>query len=240
MKLFLGILCYEMADMAARLVLEIEKITKIKHELIVFDNGSIKPLKCATHRKEKNISPVDGYNEIAKLAKEADADYVWFITHDIFPLTKTDMARSMIEKCMENPNIGVIHPSVDEYAEWFKWMYHNPKGGVTTGHKFLDFIAPMYTREAMDILGWEFDRRFWSWGIDQDSCFQLRLKKKQIAIDHDVFIHHEQGKMVKEGLTKWKTFSEFCAEQGANFETVMKEKYGAGYRILIDARLDHE
>lgn len=243
MKVVIGILTYNMPDMTEVLVNKVKEITKIPYELIVFDNGS-KPENVRdfiTHRKENNIGPTDGYNEIVKIAKEKNADYLWIITHDVLPIGEKDQVRSMIEKCMDNPSIGVIHPSVDEYFEWFKGMYHRAEGGVTTGHKFLDFIAPMYTKEALDILGWNFDDRFWSWGIDQDSCLQLRLAKKQVAIDHDIIIHHEQGAMIKQGIeTRWKDYGEFCNEQGKNFSEVMIKKYGHGYRGKIDARYEWE
>lgn len=234
-----------MPEMTDGLVYQLKQIIKIPSvEYVVLDNGSDKaePPKSTTHRVETNLQSTGGFNYLAGVAKEKGADYVWFFTNDVYFKTLNDPLESMINKIISNPKIGIIHPSMTEYEEWFNWMWNDPaKHGVTTGHKYIDFVAPLYTAEAMKANDWSFDTQFISWGHDQDSSLRARMAGLTIAVDQDIELYHEKSVVYKKGLdSNYKTVSEFYARMNKNMAEVMKEKYGPFWSHKINADLPHE
>jgi hypothetical protein len=246
--LAIGILSYNMPELTDALVEQIKSKIKIPYKLIVFDNGSDKEKrsKYTTHFIEENTRLTGGMNNILHIARnEVDGlEGIWLCTSDICLVDKdVDYLLSMALKCKSNESIGVIHPSlikpVENYA--YPWMIKIPGNelhkGYTINHPMVDIICPFYTKKALDVIGWEFEKRFeYGWGIDWLSCYQVRKAGLKIAVDFDILISHQTSVTYDTGNDKeFKNRKEYYQKASENMNKGMVEILGQDWRKEIGA-----
>lgn len=248
MKFVIGILSYQMPHLTDSLVNQLKNIIKIPYHLIVLDNGSDenKIAASTTFRFNSNVQMTGGFNKILELAKIQDQETedgiggVWLLTNDIQFQYASDPLLSLTKIIGQFPDIGVVHPSLIEpvknYA--YSWMCKIPQApdrvGFTTNHTMVDIIAPLYSRKALEIMDWKFDSRFVSWGIDFDSCYQVRKAGLQVAVDFDTLITHQTSAVYDAGQDPvYKNRNEYYRGASENMEKVFIEKYGTDWRKII-------
>jgi hypothetical protein len=236
----IGILNYNMPEITNNLVNQIKKLVKIDYKLIVLDNGSEKNKisKYTTDRKEINTRLTGGMNNILEISKKHNPDYVWLCTNDIKLEYEIDIFDDMINKMKKDKNLGILHPSLIEpvknYA--YQWMIKkcNEKG-YTKNHYTYDIIAPIFSKEALNIIDWKFDNKFiYGWGLDYESAYQIRKNGLSIGIDFDVLLSHQTSITYDSGNDiEFKNRQEYYKKAGENMNKVLIEKYGENWNELF-------
>ena len=124
-KVVVGILSYNMPHLTKALYEQLKQIIHYPVTYIILDNGSSlnKITEYYTHRLNENKKLTGGMNEILRIAKTYNPDYVWLCTNDIEFIGTSDPVRSMVNFCEEDKDIGIIHPSMirpvpDYFYEW--------------------------------------------------------------------------------------------------------------------------
>lgn len=244
MKILVGILSYNMPNLTESLFNQLNLIIKYPAEYVVYDNGSDveKIAKCTTHRSDINTRLTGGMNKILEIAKERNVDYCWLCTNDIQFQYNKDPLQSMVSKCEKDKSIGIIHPSLIEpvrnYA--YQWMVKIPncpdRIGYSKGHKMVDIIAPLYTKQSLVANNWKFDSRFLYWGQDWDSSYITRKAGLQIAVDFDILLSHKTSAVYDAGNDKeFKNRQEYYKKAIESMKQVFTEKYGSEWRKIIGA-----
>jgi hypothetical protein len=245
MKIITAILSYNMPSITDSLHKQLLSLIKFpNNEFIVFDNGSDndKVANCTTHRIDKNTRLTGGMNNILKIAKEKNADFLWLCTNDISVFSTKDPIENMIKIFKENNSIGIIHPSlkkepVKNYA--YPWMCKNItkiQEGYTIGHITYDIISPMFKKECLDLFNWEFDKRFeYGWGIDWDSAYICRKNNYKIAIDFNIEIEHQTSITYDSGNDKeFRNRQDYYKKASENMNKIMIEKYGTNWKKVLN------
>jgi len=207
----------------------------------VFDNGSDgnEIPSSATSRSTTNLQMTGGMNALLRLARSTSPNYVWLLTNDI-----------LFEECNVNPilkltsflemhrDVGIVHPAlmkepVPNFA--YPWMVYREDVFHDNTIKMIDFVVPMFTKEALDVLGWEFDPRFtYGWGIDYDMCIRVREAGLKIAVDYMCLIDHLTSVTYDEGKhPDFKNRQEYYAKAMECMEKGMTEKYGKNWRRRV-------
>lgn len=223
------ILNYNNPAYTDNLYAQIKQIVKVPATIHVVDNGSKNDLvsKHTSFRIENNARIPGGLNKCLELSK--GAEFVWLLSNDIVFESTIDPCMSMVDKLLRNPTIGCIHPSLRRIPDrhFFEFMVKtDEKTGITKGHKFAEFVCPMYTKAALDANKWEFDTRFkHGWGLDYDSCFLLRQVGLDVAIDFDVVVKHFGART--DVLTgEFKDINDHKNAAMTNMYEVLAAKYG--------------
>lgn len=229
----ISILSYNMPLLTDVLVDQIKQLVKIPYTLICFDNGSEKDkiAKSTTHRVEQNTRLTGGMNSILKIAKEYNPKNLWLCTNDIkFEYPDVDPLANMIKHLEENPNIGVLHPSlikpVPDYC--YDYMVKIPGkenfSGITKGHSMVDFVAPFFSKDALDSFNWKLDPRFPSWGSDYFFSYFVRKAGLYIGIDYSILLSHQTSITYDSGNDKeFKNRQEYYKKAGEDMQKGMLE-----------------
>ena len=246
MKIVIGVLSYNISELTDSFCNQLKKLIKEQYKLIVLDNGSDKEkiASSTTNRLFENTKLTGGMNEILKLSKSYNPDIVWLCTNDISLEYNLDPIKSMIQKLEQNLDVGVIHPSliqpVPNYA--YPWMIKKEnETGITKNHIMVDIIAPVYTKYALNIIDWKFDKRFESWGIDWDSCYQIRKSGLKIAVDFDILLNHKTSVVYDTGNAKeFKNRQEYYKKASEQMNKIMIKKYGADWVKIMQTKFEWE
>ena len=164
-------------------------------------------------------------------------DAVWLVCNDIQIRRNIDplfacMAWVRRQRVLGEP-LGVIHPALSEGPGVWNWphMYANPATSGIHDAWFTDIVCPVYTREAMEVLGWQFDPALvHGWGVDLYSCFECWQHDLRVVVCDDVEVWHKMGTTYDAGKDpEFASFDAYKAAAGGSQLAVLEPKYGAGY-----------
>ncbi|MCS7317846.1 MAG: hypothetical protein NZZ41_06040 [Candidatus Dojkabacteria bacterium] len=110
-----------------------------------------------------------------------------------------------------------------------------PKNSFINYYAIVDFIGPFYTKKALDVINWQFDKNFiYGWGIDWDCCYQIRKNGLKVAIDYNSQIKHYGSTTYKNKRDKeFSNEHEYHQKASKVFHEVMEKKYGINWRERI-------
>jgi hypothetical protein len=93
---------------------------------------------------------------------------------------------------------------------------------------WVDIICPIYSRAAMEALGWKFDPDLvHGWGVDRYSCFEAWERGLRVAVCDDVEVWHKMGTTYAAGKDpEFKDFDAYKAAAGGGQAEVLGRKYG--------------
>lgn len=240
MKITACILSYNLPEATDELVENMKKmISKPPYDLVVFDNGSDpdKISKYTTHRIEKNKRLVGGFNECFKIAKDNKSDYVWTLVNDIYFKTPEPLF-SLFSKISSNPKIGIIHPAIAKdsfsFLDWMK-EERRPRHTNIAQVPVIDHICHFYRKEALDVIGWQYDPAFYyGWGVDWDICYRIKKAGFKLMIDFDSIVFHKVSEVYKKGRDKeFKDEKQYYAAARRESNEVLIRKYGRNWHSLI-------
>lgn len=233
------ILSYNAPAVTDRLVENIKSVVKCEFPLIVLDNGSDKDKisKYATHFILKNCRMTGGFNQGICEVKEFYPDYdnIWFFTSDCYFHTTECPVTNAHANLNKYPQIGILHPSLHDSV---KVCYDVKNDGKTTGLKIVaeyDFVCPLFTRQAMAAIGWQFNKDLYQgWGIDFESSFMVRQLDMRVAINHDSIVCHDTSWTYDRGLDKeHKDRDSYYSAAGTEMRQVFEKKYGPKWHMLF-------
>lgn len=236
MKTLIGILSYNSPLLTDRLVENIKSLVNLPYDLIVYDNGSLtdKVSKYTTSRGETNCRMTRGFNEIIKIAKESgqNYDYFWFFTNDCYFITKIDPLQSMLQRMNKYPNLGILHPSMDQRVNVCYDIKNEKQSGVKIVTEY-DFVCPMFSKRGLDAIGGNFNHDlFLGWGIDYESSFLVRKNGMQVGINHDLIVMHNTSSTYNNGLDcKFKNKEQYYDSAFEEMYSVLNNKYGIYWNI---------
>lgn len=234
------ILNYNFPEITDNLVENIkEKNKNFKYNLVVFDNGSDedKISKYTTHRVEINERMIGGFNYCLQIAKEMKSDFVCLMTNDIYFMTDEPF-NSLYQKLKNDDTIGVIHPAItNETVTMMDFMKikTKPENSDIKFHYFVDIMAPVYRKEALDLINWKFDTIFeYGWGIDIDSCHIFRQGGYKCAVDFNCVIHHMLAQTYLNKRDKeFKNYDTFKTVALENMFNAFTKKYGPNWKEIV-------
>jgi GT2 family glycosyltransferase len=230
MKITIGILSYNNPSYTDRLVENIKDLINTDHSLIVYDNGSDldKISKYTTHRTDTNVRMTGGFNNI--INESHSFDYIWLFTNDCYFETKIDPLENMINKITKYPDIGILHPSMDQRVNVCYDIKNTGRRGLKIVSEY-DFVCPMFSKKALEFCGGKFNQQLvCGWGIDYETSFLVRASGLKLAINHDLIVMHNTSSTYDQGLDcKYKDRNEFYDAAYKEMYDVMNAKYGMGW-----------
>lgn len=164
-------------------------------------------------------------------------DAFWFVCNDI----RLNRQMDVLAACMaqvrrareEGKPIGVIHPAVERDGTGFNWPHMYAQQNRTGIHDafFVDIIAPIYTRDAMEAIGWEFLKDLvYGWGIDLASCYESWRHDLRVVVSDEVEVWHKMGTTYNAGKDlEFKDWEAYKAAAGGAQWPVLEARYGVGY-----------
>lgn len=242
------VLSYRMPGRTNRTVRQlIERGFTLSEDLFVFENDTKGEYAgdYVTNYTGSNLRMTGGFNYICDWLSKSDLNpkVVWMCTND-FDIEqapnnlKTYFAKSFIDyPSGSSLPPGWVHPvkTVEEgYA--YPWMHK-----TETKHKravwMTDFICPVISWQALRYLradkGYWFDPRFYrGWGIDYDTCYQLRRHGLSVSVDENILISHKSSETYTSGKAP-ESKDRFYSEAHKEMTAGMEAKYGKNwYNIL--------
>ena len=208
MKTVFFVLSYNNTLMTDRLVENLQRVVEGEFSLVVLDNGSDedKISTYTTHRIEKNVRMTGGFNEGIKIVKREYPDYdnIWFFTNDCFFVENGVCPLKSSEKFLKkHPKIGILHPSESSEVKVIYDVHHDAKiKGVKLVTEY-DIVCPIFTKEAIEAMGGEFNPRLYQgWGLDHESSFLVRKAGLDVGINHEIIVGHNTSSTYDRGLDK--------------------------------------
>lgn len=251
-KVAIIVLSYRMPEMTDALVRRIEQVTRYPHDLFVIDNGSPDGERAftTTHRLLKNDRLTGGFNygiNCVLDAEEANGDEyeaIWFVCNDVRIRRNEDvlaacMARVSMGKAAGFP-VGIIHPSMEPDPKTFNhpdMIYRGNSVGVRETD-WVDIICPIYTRDAMRAIGWQFNPKLvYGWGIDRETSYLCWTNDLRVLVCDEAQVWHNMGTTYAAGKdTEFKDFNAYKAAAGGAQWPVLAALYGDYERVFAEAR----
>jgi len=238
MKTLIAILSYNNPELTDRLVENLKLRINIPYDLMVYDNGSSpdKISKYTTNRGQKNCRMTRGFNEIIKLAKESgqDYNYFWFFTNDCYFVSDTDPLENMLQKMSKYPNIGILHPSMDQNVRVSYDIKNKKQSGVKIVVEY-DFVCPMFSKRCLEAVGGAFNHNlFLGWGIDHETSYLSRKNEMQVGINHDLIVMHNTSSTYDNGFDcKFKDRKQYYSSAFREMYSVLNNQYGINWNELF-------
>jgi hypothetical protein len=246
MSIYACVLSYKMAERTNKTV---EQLTAHGFtpgaDLLVFENQhpgvpgleTAETLDCSRYVSEftgANLRMTGGFNYIMRRMEALGPHTaVWLCTND-FDIVQApkDLPEYLEYVLYENKDIGWLHPAkthVDGYA--YDWM--DPKGQGLRRTWMTDFICPVLRWDAMTLqkrrLGpdsWWFDPVYHrGWGIDYETCYELRKSGYSVVVDDSFIISHEASETYRAGKAP-ESQDEFYKRALAEMNVHLARKYG--------------
>ena len=227
------ILSYNNPEMTDRLVENIKQTFASSFEYIVLDNGSEsdKISQYTTDYLPINIRMTRGFNSGIDIINEKHPDYdnIWFFTNDCFFYQAQYCPLEISEQFLKKyPDIGILHPSESNEVQVCFDVHHDEK---IQGAKIIeeyDFVCPIITRKALEIMGGKFDDKLYhGWGIDYESSYLVRKAGMVVAINHLLQIGHNTSSTYdKKRDNMYANRTEFYNSALNEMRDVLKHKYG--------------
>jgi hypothetical protein len=159
-------------------------------EIMVIDNGSSEPLaKSTTHRLEYNIFFGGGLNSAIEYFLSTTHDYMYFLNNDLifhgtnFISTSYHEAKTS-DAALYSPSI--INASIDQCHWKQMWCYNKGLRPV----KWIDFQAPLFRRDLLEIIKEYPMELLYGWGNDlYTGCITEKYNLKTIVSDTNVICH---------------------------------------------------
>jgi GT2 family glycosyltransferase len=241
--MLIATLNYNQPDLTDNLVSQLYRGNDLsKHELMIVDNGSTKPLaKTTTHQLNENIFFGGGLNMIL--------EYFLSTTHDHFALFNNDLIfhgprliDNMLREMKEN-DLALYSPSITNAGadQCFWRQMWNWGTGTVRPVSFIDFMCPVFRRDFAEYLIKFPDELFLGWGPDFYAGIQSEVAGLRIGVSDNITLSHLVGQTFKTGAIEIKE-SDFCAQADRNMNDFFlnskyKDKYieyrqyGATYEI---------
>jgi hypothetical protein len=227
------ILSFHMPDLTSKTVSDLQVSGwELGKNLFVFENQdpheATDYAESVTHFTGSNLRMTGGWNFIADWCG-SKYERVWFCTND-FEVLSGHPSPNVLSLLPDN--VGWWHPSLEPIEKYcFPWMFTtNPAGYRDV--PMTDSICPAITRRCMDHLrtfnqGKVFDPAFFrGWGIDYDSCWQIRSVLKDRVVIHDaVRIRHKASRTYTSG-TAPEDMQTFYDKAHGEMSARLTEKYG--------------
>tara|TARA_S200002703_G_scaffold146808_1_gene142139 strand:+ start:2277 stop:3017 length:741 start_codon:yes stop_codon:yes gene_type:complete len=210
-------------ELTNNLVEQISKDKKIKHEIMVLENGATEPSKYSTHISEKNYFFGGGLNLIIDyFLNETKHDWLFVLNCDLIIHGQNflSMMLSEAEKhdvCQLSPTI--INASIEQCA--WKQM-HNWMSGTTRYVQWIDFQCPLLRRDIVERIGQYPLELIYGWGNDFYTGLVAEELKLKSGVTDKVCITHLNSQTMNKGVEDLDgnvlTPSEYCsrAERGMN------------------------
>lgn len=234
MKIVSLILHYNVPEVTDRLVENIRQISRYPGPLLVVDNGSDpgKLSKYITHTQRPNNRMTGGFNFGLEMIQQEhpDADAVWFFTSDCYFTTGHCPYMDMEMYLTVYKDIGILHPS-EEPTVHCCWDVHNQQPlGVKIGWMY-DFVCPLFTRQALDLMHWQFRPELvHGWGIDFESSWLVRQAGLRVGVNHRLRINHETSTTYDRGQDdKYPTRQQFYDAALVEMRRVLGRVYGLNW-----------
>lgn len=233
MKTVFFVLSYNNTVMTDRLVENLHRVIDGEFSLVVLDNGSDedKVSKYTTHKIEKNVRMTGGFNEGIKIISKEHSDYdnIWFFTNDCFFVENGVCPLKSSEKFLKKyPKLGILHPSESSDVKVIYDVHHDPKiKGVKLVTEY-DIVCPIFTREAIESIGGEFNPRLYQgWGLDHESSFLVRKAGLDVGINHEIIVGHNTSSTYDRGLDNLHPNRDsYYSAALSEMYTVFNEMYG--------------
>jgi GT2 family glycosyltransferase len=183
-----------------------------------------------------NVRMTRGFNAgLANIYELANFDAVWFFTSDCYFTTKSDPIAVASRLLNENPDIGILHPS--EHPD-VKVCFDVKNSGKGSGIKIVseyDFVCPLFTKQALETIGWYFNPELYhGWGIDYESSYLVRKAGMKVGIAHELIVNHETSKTYDLGLDhQYGERHSFYNAAHTEMNAVLSNKYGPNWHSLF-------
>jgi hypothetical protein len=189
------VLSYNVPEVTDRLVENIRSVSSVRWPLVVYDNGSqlSKKSKYTTHGGNPNLRMTGGFNAGLEIIRKEHpkAHAVWLFTSDCYFTTPRCPVKTVAGCFGLYPDLGILHPSEDPKVHCC-WDVHNQQpNGIKIGWMY-DFVCPIFTRQALDLMNWQFRPALkLGWGLDFESSWIVREAGLKVGVVHDLVINHE-------------------------------------------------
>lgn len=159
-------------------------------ELMVIDNGSTEPLaQTTTHRLDSNIYFGGGLNAAVDYFLTTDHEYLYFLNNDLVFHGVSFLTTSYEEAKKSNASIyspTIINASMEQ-CHW-KQMWNWGKGLREV--KWVDFQAPLFRRDILQVIKQFPETLLYGWGTDfYSGCIAENNKFKIIVSDTNTITH---------------------------------------------------
>lgn len=234
------VLSYKMAELTDRTVEHlINAGWDLNKNLLVVENQDETKAENVTQYVSRftggNLRMTGGWNWIADFFEPSSHQRIWFCTNDFDITYGTPSPQLLADLPAE---IGWWHPAVEHVPDYcFPWMFpQNPAG--LRDVPMTDSICPAISRECLNHLravngGTVFDPRFYrGWGLDYDSCWQIRKIGRRVVIHDAIRIKHEASRTYTSG-TAPEGKEAFYSEAHAEMSARLVEKYGPEWHKMI-------
>lgn len=250
MKIVGLVLHYNVPEVTDRCVQSIRSVAA-SLPLEVIDNGSDPGLATphATFHLAQNQRMTRGFNAGIRWARQQhpDLDGIWFFTSDCWLQASgsTDPDRAltrMIDSLRREPRLGILHPAADPSVVVDFDIYYKPgRSGVRIWHQY-DFVCPLFTRSALELLDWQFDARlYYGWGVDYDTSWQVRAAGQLVGLHNDVIYRHDTSTTYDQGRDEtFENRTHFYESAGSEFQRVLGDKYGMPWPTFFHTRFLRE
>lgn len=238
MKIVAIVLSYNVPEVTDRLVENLRSLCR-DLDIVVYDNGSDedKLSKYTTHRSLRNSRMTRGFNSALFVAGHDYPDHAkWLFTSDCYFITQANPVANSLKWLEKYPDIGILHPSEDACVHCC-WDVHNQGQGLKLGWMY-DFVCPLFTPAAMDVLQWRFDHDLYhGWGLDFESSYLVRQAGMKVAINHDLIVMHETSTTYDRGRdSQYANRKAFYDAALQEMRGVFTKKYGPDW----EARFQRE
>ena len=186
-------------------------------DVYVIDNGSSDIYPNADLRLDTNLGFTVGMYEGYKFAKsKQDYDAYWFCNSDIGFEYGNDVLSVLVNELYSNNKIGIISPQVNSPYPFMA----KPNGDYNV--PFIEFIAPVITKELLDTIGfWDLDFKL-GYGVDYDYGSKVRKAGFKNAISVTAKISHKEHKSIP-------NFKEYQHNASQEMHHLLREKHGANW-----------
>lgn len=225
--MLIATLNYNQPDLTDNLVSQLHRGNDLsKHELMIVDNGSTKPLaKTTTHQLNENIFFGGGLNMIL--------EYFLSTTHEYFALFNNDLIfhgprliDSMLIE-MQTNNLALYSPAIINTGieQCFWRQMWNWGTGTVREVPFIDFMCPVFNREFAEHITKFPDELFLGWGPDFYAGILAEEAGFKIGVSDNITLSHLVGQTFKTGAIEI-TESDFCIQADRNMHNFfLNSKY---------------
>lgn len=155
------------------------------------------------HRSKENLGFGAGNNLGISIALKTDADYVFLLNHDAWPVRGSIQAA--FDALLENPSLGIVSPlhvqadgqTPDQLFARYLTQSQTTFENVVEQQQviqvsFVNAAAWIIPRRTFEIVG-GFSPLFYHYGEDRDYVERLRYHNLKLAVVPDYTIIHDRG-----------------------------------------------
>lgn len=215
--MLISTLNYNQPELTDNLIKQLNRGNDLsKHELMILDNGSTKPVaKSTTHRLEENLFFGGGLNVILEYFLSTDHEYFVLFNNDLIfhgPRLIDNMLREMKEHDLALYSPAITNTGADQC--YWRQMWNWGTGQVRQV-PWIDFMCLVMRRDLAEYIVKYPDELFLGWGPDFYSGIKAQEAGFKVGVSDNITLSHLVSQTFATGAIEMKE-SDFCAQADGN------------------------